>query len=304
MLRFSICLHNQVEMPASGENAEHKSPRESGEDSEDESEILEESPCGRWLKRREEFTLLLFGALCPFTTVSCNMNPVDESGVSNVRQCLCKDVNQRPNARQLLLHPLLFDVHPLKLLAAHVFVKTAGNLSESLPEEVLQQHDSDSIFAEIVHADGRSANQVCFGDLPHSERIGKYVEDVKYGIYPLTAFLASQPPRTRAASPEVPESVKSMSPEPMDVESRRVVTMMCSIKPREEAAATEMQCPQMCILLRMDDKMNRQLTCSIAECDTSLGLSQELVRYGFINEADRDKIGELIEEQLRSHFTR
>lgn len=39
----------------SGNNEqEQKSPRESGEDSEDESEILEESPCGRWLKRREE----------------------------------------------------------------------------------------------------------------------------------------------------------------------------------------------------------------------------------------------------------
>lgn len=37
---------------------EHKSPRESGEDSEDESEILEESPCGRWLKRREEVSVL------------------------------------------------------------------------------------------------------------------------------------------------------------------------------------------------------------------------------------------------------
>lgn len=36
---------------------EHKSPRESGEDSEDESEILEESPCGRWLKRREEVNI-------------------------------------------------------------------------------------------------------------------------------------------------------------------------------------------------------------------------------------------------------
>ncbi|CAF4912680.1 unnamed protein product [Pieris macdunnoughi] len=36
---------------------ERKSPRESGEDSEDESEILEESPCGRWLKRREEVQL-------------------------------------------------------------------------------------------------------------------------------------------------------------------------------------------------------------------------------------------------------
>lgn len=37
-----------------GNEPETKSPRESGEDSEDESEILEESPCGRWSKRRQE----------------------------------------------------------------------------------------------------------------------------------------------------------------------------------------------------------------------------------------------------------
>lgn len=45
---------------------EHKSPRESGEDSEDESEILEESPCGRWLKRREEVSLHSFYSLLLF----------------------------------------------------------------------------------------------------------------------------------------------------------------------------------------------------------------------------------------------
>ena len=28
--------------------------RDSGDESEDESEVLEESPCGRWQKRREE----------------------------------------------------------------------------------------------------------------------------------------------------------------------------------------------------------------------------------------------------------
>lgn len=39
---------------SSNNESEHKSPRESGDDSEDESEILEESPCGRWLKRKEE----------------------------------------------------------------------------------------------------------------------------------------------------------------------------------------------------------------------------------------------------------
>lgn len=44
---------------ASNNEAELKSPRESGEDSEDESEILEESPCGRWLKRKEEVSFLI-----------------------------------------------------------------------------------------------------------------------------------------------------------------------------------------------------------------------------------------------------
>ena len=42
---------------SSNNESEHKSPRESGDDSEDESEILEESPCGRWLKRKEEVSL-------------------------------------------------------------------------------------------------------------------------------------------------------------------------------------------------------------------------------------------------------
>lgn len=80
----------------------------------------------------------------------------------------------------------------------------------------------------------------------------------------------------------------------------------------------------MTILLRMDDKMNRQLTCSITDADTAISLSQELVHFGFINEvqlyyylqdttdtfewiynntilffqADKDKILVIIEETL------
>jgi len=41
---------------------------------------------------------------------------------------------------------------------------------------------------------------------------------------------------------------------------------------------------QMTILLRMDDKMNRQLTCQVSEIDTAFLLAQELVHFGFINE--------------------
>lgn len=59
----------------------------------------------------------------------------------------------------------------------------------------------------------------------------------RYGIYPLTAFVAKLPPpaRPRAISPEVTESVKSVTPEPYDEESRRVVNMMCNVKPKEDS---------------------------------------------------------------------
>lgn len=59
----------------------------------------------------------------------------------------------------------------------------------------------------------------------------------RYGIYPLTAFVAKLPPpaRPRAISPEVTESVKSVTPEPYDEEARRVVNMMCNVKPKEDS---------------------------------------------------------------------
>ena len=45
---------------SSGE-AETSSPKpKGGEESEEESEVLEESPCGRWQKRREEVPTFLY----------------------------------------------------------------------------------------------------------------------------------------------------------------------------------------------------------------------------------------------------
>lgn len=43
-----------------------------------------------------------------------------------IRKCLDKNPHTRPTARELLFHPLLFEVHSLKLLAAHSLVKNAG----------------------------------------------------------------------------------------------------------------------------------------------------------------------------------
>lgn len=60
--------------------------------------------------------------------------------------------------------------------------------------------------------------------------------DSRFGIYPLTCFELPQPipPRQQASSPEVIDSVKSNSPEPLDNECRRVVNMMCNVKTRDE----------------------------------------------------------------------
>lgn len=118
---------------------------------------------------------------------------------------------------------------------------------------------------DIVLADIPRANnpvEYKLANVPAAEKLEKFLEDVKwvapdrilircsenfihfhffffrYGIYPLTAFVARQPPtpRPRAISPETAESVKSASPEPLDIETRRVVNMICSVKPIENSS--------------------------------------------------------------------
>lgn len=107
-------------------------------------------------------------------------------------------------------------------------------------------------------------------DLPqqqHAEKLEKFVEDVKsvkiyiiysfnyfgfhqlfyfvcrYGIYPLTAYGRGHKGSgaVRAASPpEAAESVKSVTPEPLDIETRRITNMMCSIKAKDPGEVPEL----------------------------------------------------------------
>lgn len=57
----------------------------------------------------------------------------------------------------------------------------------------------------------------------------------RYGIYPLTAFKLQQPPpsRPRAISPEAVDPVASDAQEVAQMETRKVINMMCNIKPNE-----------------------------------------------------------------------
>ncbi|XP_050310147.1 nuclear receptor-binding protein homolog isoform X2 [Anthonomus grandis grandis] len=221
----------------------------------------------------------------------------DEGQRDFIEKCLRKDPGARSTARELLFHPLLFEVHSLKLLAAHVLVRNSANISETITDELMQRwYGPEVIVAEIRRRNGESV-QMKMTDVPVNEKLEKFVEDVKNGIYPLTAFGAKQPPlaRSRAISPEMAESVKSVTPEPTDVETRKIINMMCDVKSKEESCDLLLT-----IVLRMDDKMNRQLTSCISPGDNPKVLAQELVHYGFVNEVDRDKIAALIEESLQS----
>lgn len=52
----------------------------------------------------------------------------DEQQKDFIHKCLSLDPVERPSARELLFHPLLFEVHSLKLLVAHCLLNTARKL--------------------------------------------------------------------------------------------------------------------------------------------------------------------------------
>lgn len=65
----------------------------------------------------------------------------------------------------------------------------------------------------------------------------------------------------------------------MDVENRLVMQSTCSVKKTDEIGIYSIT-----LQLKMDDKMNRQLTAEVSIEDTPENLAQELVHYGFINQ--------------------
>lgn len=71
-----------------------------------------------------------------------------------VTVCLNKDPSQRPPARELLFHPALFEIHALKLVAAHSFVQYLSKIPNENIREELQQSMRvvpSAVIAEIKH---------------------------------------------------------------------------------------------------------------------------------------------------------
>uniref|UniRef100_A0A915EG25 Protein kinase domain-containing protein n=1 Tax=Ditylenchus dipsaci TaxID=166011 RepID=A0A915EG25_9BILA len=108
-----------------------------------------------------------------------------------IEKCLQVEPERRPSAQDLLFHPVLFEVHSLKLIAAHSIVRS--KLADQLGEDDLHVQDGSRMFASTKF------KQITYAELPTFQvDLDKFLEDVRNGIYPLSAFgpLAHLPIKT------------------------------------------------------------------------------------------------------------
>lgn len=210
-----------------------------------------------------------------------------------IRLCLRQDPLERPSARSLLLHPLLFEVHSLKLLGAHAFVKN----QRILPEYKQKEQDKEVVLAQTVSTNPKAVT-IKLKDVPLFD-VDKFLEDVMNGVYPLTSFALPQPPwappssappqtKGQVAEGHTPaEQVDEIVPE-----TRKIIHAQGTLMPMEKSYGLILQ-------LRFEDKMNRHLNCEVNHDETPETLATELVEHKLIKEVDKSIIKQLLEDGLK-----
>uniref|UniRef100_A0A8B9L7U8 Nuclear receptor-binding protein n=1 Tax=Astyanax mexicanus TaxID=7994 RepID=A0A8B9L7U8_ASTMX len=191
-----------------------------------------------------------------------------------IQKCLEVDPSKRPTARELLFHQALFEVPLLKLLAAHCIVSHQHMIPENALEEMTKNMDPNLVIME--------RKEVQLSQFPALE-LDKFLEDVRNGIYPLTAFgipCPQQPQQEAVKSPIVPPSVKTPTPEPAELETRKLT-----------------------LLLKLEDKLNRHLSCDLAPNENVQELAVELVQLGFISEVSSSTLISDLSVMQRRHIS-
>uniref|UniRef100_W5JY95 Nuclear receptor binding protein 2 n=1 Tax=Astyanax mexicanus TaxID=7994 RepID=W5JY95_ASTMX len=191
------------------------------------------------------------------------------------QSCVRTEAKLRPTAHDLLFHRVLFEVHSLKLLAAHCFINF---LPENCVEEKTKSIDPNGIMVSIYLC---LSGCIFVSIMEYSHvsplELDKFLEDVKNGIYPLMNFASQRPhpiPRSLSLSQEHMETVKTPTPEPQETETRKVVQMHCNLEANEEGTRSHLS-----LFLKMDDKLHRQLSCDVLPSKLVCGDCEKLACF-------------------------
>uniref|UniRef100_A0A8D3B957 Nuclear receptor-binding protein n=1 Tax=Scophthalmus maximus TaxID=52904 RepID=A0A8D3B957_SCOMX len=225
-----------------------------------------------------------------------------------IQKCLEVDPSKRPTAKELLFHQALFEVPLLKLLAAHCIVSHQREYKKNPHVQIYLMFYwsiwfKNTLLMKAVISHTNRFVLLCFrlSQFPALE-LDKFLEDVRNGIYPLTAFgvpCPQQPQQEAVKSPIVPPSVKTPTPEPAELETRKVLQMQCNIEPVDEGAKHHLT-----LLLKLEDKLNRHLSCDLLPNENVQELSVELVQLGFISEGDQPRLASVLEEAFSKFYSR
>jgi len=224
------------------------------------------------------------------------INELDDPLQQNfIRKCISKEAADRPSARELLLHPVLFEVPSLKLIAAHCFNKNIGPPEENQLEYYKSKNRNKSdVLIQIKDKIKKREDFPAFD-------IDKYLEDVKVGIYPLTVFKLPSPPQrsttvefksktnSEGSQVHVPGTQRDEAKE--NIEIRKIVQAQCCFVKEDENEETI----QIILQLRFEDKWNRQLRCQYnLKEDSPQSISEELVELNFIRAEDKEILAAIV----------
>uniref|UniRef100_A0A672MCS5 Nuclear receptor binding protein 2 n=1 Tax=Sinocyclocheilus grahami TaxID=75366 RepID=A0A672MCS5_SINGR len=198
-----------------------------------------------------------------------------------IQSCVRTEAKTRPTAHDLLFHRVLFEVHSLKLLAAHCFINNQYLLPENCVDEKTKSFDPNGIMEVSDRSHFPLTSFSFFSRYSHVSplELDKFLEDVKNGIYPLMNFASQRPhpiPRALSLSQEQMETVKTPTPEPQETETRKVVQIHCNLEANEEGTRSHLS-----LFLKMDDRLHRQLSCDVLPCKSILKHSNVFLLHLF-----------------------